>query len=165
MAGFLKGALLYSLASFAIAQPVYAATSCWDQKAVSAAKVRDLQSRLMVATLRCRAMGVDVLESYNDFVRANKITIQSANNVLKEKFASDYGQDGQAHYDRFTTALANTYGGDATNYMICYDTVAMAKAAASASGSFEQLVAIQNRMGETPDLPGNMCPVSFASRH
>jgi hypothetical protein len=164
MTGFLKGALLCSLATLAAAQPAHAAMSCWDQKATSAAKLRDLQSRLMVATLRCRAMGIDVYGSYNGFVKANRTTIQSANDTLKQKFNTAYGKAGQTHYDRFTTALANAYGGDATNNRICDETRDVAKEAARANGNFERLVAIQDRFGEEQRLPGGTCRDSFAAR-
>ena len=42
--------------------PAQAGEGCWNPTQVAAAKVRDLQSRLMVATLRCSAMGVNVAE-------------------------------------------------------------------------------------------------------
>ena len=37
-----------------------AGDACWSEADMDAAKVRDLQSRLMVATFRCNAAGVDV---------------------------------------------------------------------------------------------------------
>ena len=82
---------------------------------MDAAKVRDLQSRLMVATLRCQAMGVDVAGAYNRFVAANRATLQGANGVLMAQFRAGSGARAQVHYDRFATALANIYGDDATD--------------------------------------------------
>ena len=105
--------------------PAQAAMGCWNSTQVAAAKVRDLQSRLMVATLRCQAMGADVTEPYNRFVRANRETIQGANAVLLAQFRSGYGSQGQTQYDRFATALANIYGADATDHAICADTAAL----------------------------------------
>ena len=54
-AALVAGAMMLCVPTTAFAQ-----TGCWDQTQVAAAKVRDLQSRLMVATLRCSAMGVNV---------------------------------------------------------------------------------------------------------
>ena len=92
---------------------------CWNEIQVAAAKVRDLQSRLMVATLRCPAMGVDVAGAYNRFVAANRTTIQGANGVIMAAFRAGHGGQAQIQYDRFATALANIYGDDATNREVC----------------------------------------------
>ena len=137
---------------------------CWNSTQVAAAKVRDLQSRLMVATLRCQAMGADVTEPYNRFVRANRETIQGANAVLLAQFRTGFGSSlGQTQYDRFATALANIYGADATDAAVCAETGALAEEAAAANGDISQLVAIEDRFGFSSDLPGGQCGYSFAS--
>ena len=146
------------------AMPAQAAMGCWNSTQVAAAKVRDLQSRLMVATLRCQAMGADVTEPYNRFVRANRETIQGANAVLLAQFRTGFGgSQGETQYDRFATALANIYGADATDHAICADTAALADEAAAAAGDIGQLVAIEDRFGFSSDLPGGQCGYSFAS--
>ncbi|HEV2816950.1 MAG TPA: hypothetical protein VGW40_06995 [Allosphingosinicella sp.] len=157
--GLFAAAALMSCA----AMPAQATMGCWNSTQVAAAKVRDLQSRLMVATLRCQAMGADVTEAYNRFVRANRTTIQGANAVLLAQFRSGYGSQAQTHYDRFATALANIYGADATDHGICADTAALAEEAAAANGDIGQLVAIEDRFGFSSDLPGGQCGYSFAS--
>src|SRR3954470_61910 len=124
------------------AQPAEAAMGCWDHQQAAAARVRDLQSRLMVATLRCQAMGMSVLNAYNDFVRQNRDTLQGANGLLKAQFDSFYGPDGATYYDHFATGLANRYGGDATNGEICADTAAAAREAAAAAGDVGKLLDI-----------------------
>ncbi|MEA3002661.1 MAG: hypothetical protein QOH81_1449 [Sphingomonadales bacterium] len=160
----LKAALAVSTAAALLAaQPARAAIGCWDQRQAAAAKVRDLQSRLMVATLRCRAMGMDVLTDYNDFVRRNRDTLQGANGLIKAQFDSVYGKDGATYYDRFATGLANHYGGDATNGEVCSDTAAAAREAAGAGGDVGRLLDIADRFGPAPDLPGGACPISFAA--
>ena len=55
-----RGLFASAAVMMCVATPAQAAMGCWNQTQVAAAKVRDLQSRLMVATLRCQAMGVDV---------------------------------------------------------------------------------------------------------
>ena len=59
MSGQLKGRGLFASAALllCVSTPAQAAMGCWNETQVAAAKVRDLQSRLMVATLRCQAMG------------------------------------------------------------------------------------------------------------
>src|SRR5688500_10832188 len=103
----LKGGVCVAVAAAGFyMQPAHAAMACWNPKQVAAAKVRDLQSRLMVATMRCSAMGIDVLPAYNAFVRTNRTTIQAANGLIKAQFSSGFGVRGQTEYDKFTTALA-----------------------------------------------------------
>ncbi|HST37850.1 MAG TPA: hypothetical protein VLK25_14645 [Allosphingosinicella sp.] len=139
--------------------------SCWNETQVAAAKVRDLQSRLMVATLRCQAMGENVTGAYNHFIAANRTTIQSANGVIMAAFRAGHGGQAQAQvqYDRFATSLANIYGDDATDRRICADTAALADEAAAAAGDIRQLVTIADRFGAAPDLPGGQCGISFAA--
>lgn len=141
-----------------------AQAACWNPTQVAAAKVRDLQSRLMVATLRCSAMGVNVAEAYNRFLAANRETIRGANAVLMSQFESAYGRQAQVHYDRFATALANIYGDDATSRAVCAETAVLAGEAAEAGGNIDMLVAIEDRLGFVSALPGGQCTVSFAGR-
>jgi hypothetical protein len=166
MSGQMKTGGLFAAAAamLCVGMPAQAAMGCWNSTQVAAAKVRDLQSRLMVATLRCQAMGADVTEAYNRFVRANRTTIQGANAVLLAQFQQGYGSSqGQTQYDRFATALANIYGADATDRAVCADTAALAEEAAATAGDIRQLVAIEDRFGFASDLPGGECGYSFAS--
>jgi len=147
-----------------VSMPAHAVMGCWNPTQVAAAKVRDLQSRLMVATLRCQAAHADVTDAYNRFVRANRETIQGANQVLLAQFQTGFGSSqGQTQYDHFATALANGYGGDATDASVCADTASLADEAAAANGNVAQLVAIEDRFGFASELPGGQCELSFAS--
>lgn len=149
--------------TLAIATPAQAAMSCWNQTQVAAAQVRDLQSRLMVASLRCVAMGVDVTPAYNRFVRATRETLQGANGVIMAQFRAGHGSQAQLHYDRFTTALANAYGAGATTEAICAETAMLADEAAAAGSDIRRLVEIADRLGVAPSLPGGQCGISFAA--
>ena len=165
MSGLRKGraALVAGAMMICVPTTAFAQDGCWDQTQVAAAKVRDLQSRLMVATLRCSAMGVNVAPAYNRFLAANRATIRDANAVLMNQFQSAYGRQAQLHYDRFTTALANIYGDDATSESVCAETVVLAQEAAEAGGDIDALVAIEDRLGFVSSLPGGQCTVSFAA--
>jgi hypothetical protein len=159
-----KGALGLAGAALVCAQPASAAMSCWGEHETAAAKIRDLQSRLMVATLRCRAIGIDVLTAYNDFVRINRSTLQQANGVIKAQFDRGYGREGQRFYDSFTTAMANQYGADATSGQVCEDTAAIAADAVAAEGDVARLVELADRTGGSPELPGGVCPLTLTAR-
>ena len=156
-AALVAGALMLCVPASAFAQ-----TGCWNQTQVAAAKVRDLQSRLMVATLRCSAMGVNVAAAYNRFLAANRETIRGANAVLMGQFQTAHGRQAQVQYDRFTTALANIYGDDATSEQVCAETEVLAGEAADANGDIDILTGIADRLGFVAALPGGQCTVSFA---
>jgi hypothetical protein len=160
----LKGALGLAAAALVYAQPAAAAMSCWDHKETAAAKIRNLQSRLMVATLRCRAMGIDVSTAYNDFVLINRSTLQQANGVIRAQFDRGYGPEGQRFYDSFATAMANQYGADATSGEVCEETAAVAAEAKAAGGDVARLVDLADRVGRSPDLPGGVCPIALTAR-
>ena len=163
MKNWMKGGSV-CLAAFALTfgQSASAAPACWDQTDVAAAKIRNLQSRLMVATMRCSAMGIDVLPAYNAFVRSNRETIQGANGVLKAQFAADTAAAGQSLYDSYATSLANAFGAEQTSVEVCQKTAALAEEAVTANGDIAALLAIEERAGSQPDLPGGQCPITFA---
>lgn len=144
------------------AAPANAASGCWEHDAAAAAKIRNLQSRLMVATLRCAATGVDVLPAYNQFVVANRPTLQAANGRIKEHFTKASGDAAQQDYDSFATMLANIYGGDETTQQTCGEAEATANAGVAAEGDIMKLLRIADAAGATPALPNGECPISFA---
>ena len=164
MCGLKKGraALIAGAMMMCVPVTAYAQAGCWNPTQVAAAKVRDLQSRLMVATLRCSAMGENVAAAYNRFLAANRETIRGANAVLLGQFQAVHGRQAQAQYDRFATALANIYGDDATSRSVCAETVVLAEEAAAAGGDIDALVAIEDRLGFVSALPGGQCTVTFA---
>ena len=158
-----KAGLLLSILMIGAAAPAEASATCWNENAADAARVRDLQSRLMVTTLRCRAMGFNILQAYNEFVRANRPTIQAANATLMAQFARGHGSGAQVQYDRFTTSLANAYGADATDGEVCAQAAGVAAEAVAAQGDLPRLVEIDQRLGATPELPGGYCPATYAT--
>jgi len=138
---------------------------CWSAQTVAAAKVRDLQTMLMVAGLRCRGTANDVLSGYNRFVNANRGAIVTVNDQLKAHFKTAYGAiEGQRSYDRFTTALANAYGAGGDGSANCADMAKLAGEAAAARGSSASLVAIAEARGFDPDLPSRNCSVRIAAK-
>ena len=160
----LKGVLGLAAAALLVPQPADAAMSCWNRDQAAAAKIRNLQSQLMVATMRCKAMGIDVLTDYNDFVRVNRSTLQAANGVIKAQFADGFGaEEAQTFYDRFTTALANAYGADPTDGAICEETALAAREAVAANGDIPLLLELAERLGRPLELPGGECPISFTA--
>ena len=114
-----------------VTAPAHAA--CWSAQDTSAAEVRDLQTMLMVATLRCHAAHVDITGAYNAFIASAEPAIDSANDRIKAHFRTAGGPViGQRDYDHFTTILANAYGAGATTPQDCDRAAAVALAAAQA---------------------------------
>jgi hypothetical protein len=150
-------------AALIVGSPAQAVMGCWNDTQMAAAQVRNLQSRLMVASLRCAAMGYDVTPAYNRFVRASLATLQGANGVIMAQFRAGHGGQAQLHYDRFATTLANAYGADDTSEELCAATAIIADEAAQAAGDARRLVEIADRLGHAPALPGGRCGLTFAS--
>lgn len=149
-------------ATLVVAVPAQAA-DCWDGEQAAAARVRDLQSKLMVATMRCHAMGIDISPAYNGFVRANRSRLEAINGTIKARFAGVFGAAAQFHYDKFTTSLANAYGADSTNAEVCGSMTAAAQEAAAIGGDLVRLLDLADRIGVAPDLPGGRCGVTLAA--
>ena len=142
-----------------------AQAACWSSDQVDAALVRNLQTYLMVETLRCSAVGYDITQHYNSFVRGNRIALGSANDELKAFFIAASGPvGGQSSYDRFTTSLANTYGGDPTSDESCAYARGLAYEASLMANSNDGLAVMADREGLYPALPGGRCPAQVMAR-
>lgn len=137
-----------------------AAPSCWQDHEVSAARMRQMQTMLMVATLRCRAAHLDISEDYNAFMTAQGATVSAANLVIKQHFAQAGGT--QADYDHFATSLANGYGDDETDQASCADAAALAHEAMAATeaGALDRVAAARLFPAA---MPGGMCSAPAAA--
>ena len=155
-----------AVAGAMLAAPVQA--GCWNGDDASAATVRELQSMLMVAALRCQVSGHAMLSEYNGFVTANRATIAAMNDRLKAHFIHAAGPvEGQRAYDRFTTSMANGYGAGASGSDSCGAAASLAREAALMAGSAEGLAMLADREGLVAKLPEGVCgeasPVTIAS--
>ncbi len=132
---------------------VQAAPSCWQARELSAARIRQMQTMLMVATLRCRAAHLDISDDYNAFMTAQGAAVSAANLLIKQHFA----QAGmtQTDYDHFTTALANGYGDDQTDAGACADAAALAHEAMAAGAGGLDRVAVARLFPAA--MPGGAC--------
>jgi hypothetical protein len=139
-----------------------ASAACWSDRAVDAAYVRDLDTMLMTATLRCRLHGVDLAAGYNKFVREKRPVLVAANEELREHFAVD-ARGGAAldAFDRFATALANSHGaGDPGKN--CADYQALVEAAVAAAPERAALIEMARQAGSNPTLANGRCTTQIA---
>jgi hypothetical protein len=148
-------------AATAAAAPAQA--GCWNAQESGAAQVREMQTMLMVAALRCRAAHIDISADYDGFVIAQKDAISAANLVIKQHFAAAGGN--QADYDRFATSLANGFGDDATSEATCAEAAALAHDGSAAAPA--QLQQVADARVFPAALPGGFCqapatPVTLA---
>ncbi len=154
---FLASAL--ALSSMIIATAAEA--ECWTPEAAEAAQVRDLETMLMVASLRCRTSGDDFITDYNGFVIAGRASLTQANDQLRRHFASLGGLNA---YDSYVTGIANKYGAGSDG-LSCRDMKSIVSAASSAGGSLPALVRLAQSAQVEPRLPGGRCPTDVAVAH
>lgn len=146
------------LATGALLVGTSASAACWPVDEVNAAKVRNLQTMLMVNTLRCQMVGVNVATDYNNFLQANRTAIGASNDRLKRFFIQSKGPvEGQRAYDAFTTQLANSFGSSRTNSESCAATAEMAREGQLMANSAEGLLMIADRQGLSPIFADGAC--------
>jgi hypothetical protein len=134
-----------------------ATAACWSNSVVEAAYVRDFDTILMVATLRCRTKDAEMGASYNKFVREKRAVLVAANDELRAQFSEGRGaKAGLDAFDRFSTSLANSHGAGEEG-VSCTDYRAMVDSAAAAPVSREALIRLAVKAGAHPDLPQAAC--------
>lgn len=135
-----------------------AQAACWNAEEASAATVRELQSMLMVAALRCQVSGHAMMAEYNQFVVANRGAIGAMNDKLKAHFIRTMGPvAGQRGYDSFTTSMANGYGAAASGGEVCGAASSLAREASLMEGSVDGLLLLADRQGLVARLPEGLC--------
>ena len=127
-----------------------AQASCWSADAVTAAKVRNLDTMLMVSSLRCRNENASVMGVYSAFVNQNRGILLQANVELQRHFHS---ADALDHY---ATLLANHYGAGAVG-IDCNSIAAIAQMTHTDGGSVPALAAIAEQAGLDPMLDDSVC--------
>lgn len=158
-----KKILAFAVGCVALTSTAQAA--CWTPAEADAATVRELQSRMMVAALRCSKSDHDVLMQYNRFVGSKKPLLKMGNNVLRSHFAK--GKDrkqAMKAYDKFAVTLANKYGAGTGDLSECESMHNLARTSANSADEHHALVSIANQYGISPRLPGGRCGIVIASR-
>lgn len=163
MTSFLKRtAAILTLAATVVAVPSQA--SCWNETAISAAKVRDLETMLMVSALRCRLSGQNMIPAYNRMISQSRPALTAVNDSLRAHFIADVGERaGLNAYDRYVTSVANRYGAGVEG-LNCRDMASILSAANAEGGSAKGLARLANDAGVEPRLTGGRCPLTMAGR-
>lgn len=155
----MKKVILAVLAAVIPATPVQAA--CWTPERVSAAKVRDLDTMLMVASLRCRHTNVALLQSYNAYVVRHRKPLVKVNDTLRAHYAHPDKKTAMNNYDNYVTKVANRYGAGVKG-LNCTDMQSIVGAMAAEEPHVDALIAVAERAGVTPYIDGEHCGQAFA---
>jgi hypothetical protein len=158
----IKRVILAAAAATMVGAPASAA--CWSDSVVDAAYVRDFDTTLMVATLRCRTQDAQIGASYNKFVREKRAILVAANDELRAQFSAGRGaKAGLDAFDRYSTSLANSHGAGETG-VSCSEYRSLVDAAASAPVNRSALLQLAGQAGVNPALPQEACTrrVAFA---
>ncbi len=130
--------------------------TCWKQSAVAAARVRTMETLMMVSALRCRDRDATVLPNYNKFVLASRGALDSINGAIREKFAKE---GGMSAYDKYVTQMANQFGNGKAG-MDCAAAAELLTKALAANGSLPALSLLAESAAITPHLTeAGACPV------
>jgi hypothetical protein len=136
--------------------PSLAQEGCWKQPAVAAARVRTMETMMMVSALRCRDKDTTVLTNYNKFIIANRATLDGINAALKERFKKNGGLPA---YDRYVTQIANKFGNGVTG-MDCPAMAGLLQRAVAANGNLPALNVLAESAAITPVLSvEGACPI------
>jgi len=141
---------------------VQPAQACWTNAAQDAAKIKHLNTMLMVTALRCRNTVDNFLPHYNRFVAKHNGLIGSQNNVLKSHLAATYGSGGALNaLDRMSIGYANGYG-TGHRVMGCSELKALANKLSSEPHGVVTMAAAADAVVTGQSWSGATCPTRMA---
>ncbi len=140
------------VATLAVCLATQAQAGCWTKAEVDAARVRDLDTMLMVSALRCRQADPGFVARYNAFVKGSKPGLVAANAVLRARFA----KMGASAFDNYVTRVANRYG-TGLDALACRDMASLVATAALAGKTLQRLNAVAQRAALEPLTDGGQC--------
>jgi len=151
------GRLVLAAAGTMLVSGPVSAAACWSNATVEAAYVRDFDTILMVATLRCRVEKPEMTADYNKFVRDKRALLTAANDELRTQLSTGRtAKAGMDAYDRFVTQLANSHGANAEG-LSCDEYHALTRAASAGSADRAALLQLAVKAGASPTLPVQAC--------
>jgi hypothetical protein len=154
MRSFAFGLSLLALA-VSVATPV--AATCWEPEEYEAARLRDLQTVLMVSALKCGRADPAMPGAYNRWVARAKPKLVEG----EQKLLAHFVREGdKAKYDKFTTALANRYSEYADDPKFCARAKLLLEADEKQNGVLEEIALLIN---SKPAGVTEMCPAKRPS--
>ena len=142
-------------------QPVHA---CWTNAAQDAAKIKHLNTMLMVTALRCRNTPDNFLPHYNRFVTKHNGLIGAQNAELRQHLSTTYGARGaEGALDRMSIGYANSYG-TGHKAMNCGQLKNLADKLASEPHGVMSMAAVADVAVTGQSWSGAGCPSRIATR-
>jgi hypothetical protein len=136
---------------------VPAQAACWSPQAAAAAKVRDLDTMLMVSALRCRFGGAGLLDRYNQVIVRHRAALTHHNGNLRAHFVAMHGpREGANALDRYVTRVANRYGAGAEG-LSCESLKSIADAALASASTPQALAELAEVARVVPEMAGGEC--------
>ena len=140
------------------------AQACWTNAAQDAAKIKHLNTMLMVTALRCRNTPDNFLPHYNRFVVKHNSLIGSQNTALKGHLAQTYGARGaEGALDRMSIGYANSYG-NGHKSMDCKQLKDLATKLSSEPHGVVTMAAAADSFVVGQSWAGPACPTRIAKR-
>ncbi|MGL5839594.1 MAG: hypothetical protein ACRCY3_13940 [Sphingorhabdus sp.] len=156
-----RGAVFAAVTLSIVATP---AQACWNNAEQDAARIANLNQKLMVSGLRCRFGKDNFLNDYNRFVTRNNALLASQHALIKGRYARASGAGAaNAELDRFIIGLSNYYGGGHGNP----DCAALKSLAAHLSSTHLDSVSLARLADENAGVPyqaQRSCTVAIATR-
>lgn len=156
-AGLLAGALALGLA-----QPAQAA--CIDSATIAAARLHEFETMMMAVSLRCNRIGVNMRADYDGLVTTYHSHFEAAAAQLQRFFSAVDGKRKGAGLDRYSTLLANKYGGGNTSLDHCRLFAGVTKEIVKAQDGGKVLHAVADAMIDRSALEAATCPAIAAAR-
>jgi hypothetical protein len=132
------------------------AANCWNMERVAAARIAEFNAAMMVTTLQCDLISVDIKSSYESFIVNYKTRLQSADDRLKRHFKDD-GAGGEKSYHQFYTQIGNRYGAAKTDSARCALFAAVATELARSGSNDEVLDKYASALVPDPAITGQRC--------
>ena len=150
--------------AIAIAMVATPAQACWNNAEQDAARIANLNQKLMVSGLRCRFGKDNFLNDYNRFVTRNNALLASQHELIKGRYARTHGaRAANAELDRFMIGLANHYGGG-NGSPDCSQLKELAGHLSSARHDSASLTMLADQHAGIPHHARQSCSVSIAAR-
>lgn len=148
------------LAASMMATTPVSAQGCWNNHAIDAAKVRNLDIMLMVTGLRCR-MGPDNFQpDYYKFSSHHMAELNAANGLLRAQLHGAGTKAADRALDRMSVTIANSYGTGHPE-LSCKELRRVTRDLAS-SKMRGGLVEAANALVGDPVIPGKACATRVA---
>jgi uncharacterized membrane protein YoaK (UPF0700 family) len=147
-----------------MAVSVQPAQACWTNAAQDAAKIKHLNTMLMVTALRCRNTADNFLPDYNQFVVKHNSLIGAQNTALRNHLSAIYGARGaEGALDRMSIGYANSYG-NGHRAMDCRQLKNLAAKLASETHGVVTMAAVADVTVVGGSWSGVTCPTRMATR-